>query len=307
MWFKNLQLYRFSKSFAPGAEALEERLAPFAFRPCRKLEPFCHGWVSPLGRSGKQLVHAQGQYLMLALQKEQKVIPAAVVKDLLEDRVAEIETGEGRRVGRRERDQLRDRLLVELLPQALARRTRTPALVAPEPGWLIVDSANRKGSDELTAALREAVGTLAVVAPTAELSVSGTLSNWVLHGSPKGVAIEDECELRDKADERSTIRCRRQDLESAEIRAHLDRGMEVSKLALSWQENVSFVLDDNLALKRLRFLDLIQQQADDVDTETEAERFDVEMAIMAPTLTALLGDLVTWFGGSDKAFEGAAA
>jgi recombination associated protein RdgC len=301
MWFRNLQLYRFSKPFTLSAEALEERLAKFAFIPCRKLDPFSQGWVSPIGREGKQLVHTQGTHVMLALQKEQKIVPASVVRDLLEDRVADLEAGEQRTVGRREREQQRERLLMELLPLALSRRIRTFALLAPDSGWLMVDSASRKGSDELTALLREAIGTLPVVAPSMEHSVAGILTNWVMHGAPKGLVIEDECELRDKADEGGTIRCRHQDLGTTEIRAHLDNGMEISKLALSWQENVSFVVDDKLAIKRLRFLDLIQEQADDVDIETEAERFDVDMAIMAPTLTAMLAEVEDWFGGLDSA------
>ncbi len=300
MWFKNLQLYCFSQPFALSAEALEERLAGFAYVPCRKLEPFCRGWVPPLGRSGIQLVHAQGSHSMVSLQKEEKIVPAAVVRDLLEDRIAEVQAGESRKVGRREREQMREALMVELLPMALSRRSRTFALIAPESGWLIVDSASRKGADELTASLRDALGTFPVVAPSVRHSVSATLSNWLVHGPPAGVNIEDECELRDQSDESGTIRCRGQNLESSEIRAHLDGGMEVSKLGVYWKENVSFVLDDTLAVKRLRFLDGVQQQANDAETESDADRFDVDMAIMAPTLTSLLTELVEWFGGTEQ-------
>ena len=229
MWFKNLQLYSFSQPFALSVEALEERLAGFAYVPCRKLEPFCRGWIPPLGRSGMQLVHTQGSYSMVCSQREEKIVPAAVVRDLLEDRIAEVQAGENRKVGRREREQMREALTVELLPMALSRRSRTFALVAPASGWLIVDAASRKGADDLTALLRDALGTFPVVAPTVRHSVSATLSNWLMHGPPAGVNIEDECELRDQSNERATIRCRGQDLESS------------TKLTLSFQERPSLL------------------------------------------------------------------
>jgi recombination associated protein RdgC len=71
------------------------------------------------------------------------------------------------------------------------------------------------------------------------------------------------------------------------------------KIAVSWNERLSFVLDEAMGIKRLRFLDLVQEQASDVDAADAAERFDVDFAIMAGELAAFLPRLMELFGGEN--------
>jgi hypothetical protein len=69
-----------------------------------------------------------------------------------------------------------------------------------------------------------------------------------------------------------------------EIKNHLDSGKQVIKLAMSWADRLSFVLDESLAVKRLKFLDLIQEQAADIEAFDETEQFDADFSIMSAEL-----------------------
>ena len=77
------------------------------------------------------------------------------------------------------------------------------------------------------------------------------------------------------------------------------------RLGLTWNDKVSFVLTEQLHLKRLSFLNIIEREtAEELDNEDE--RFDIDFTLMTGELSKLLGDLVKALGG-DKAPERARA
>jgi recombination associated protein RdgC len=297
MWFKNLHLFRLAAPFEHSAEELEEQLARARFRPCGSLELATLGWVPPLGRRGSQLVHATAGHLMICACREEKVLPASVVREVVEEKVAEIEDQQMRAVRRKEREGIRDEVLQDLLPRAFTRSSLTCAWIAPQQGWLVVDAANRKRAEDLASLLRKSLGSLEAVAPKVARDPIATMTAWLVQGRcAPGFELEDECELRDPAGEGGIVRCRRQDLAADEIRGHLAAGKQAVKLALAWNERLSFVLGEDLGVRRLRFEDLVREQADS-GAEDEAARFDADFAVMALELAAFLPALMEAFGG----------
>ena len=127
------------------------------------------------------------------------------------------------------------------------------------------------------------------------------MTQWLLNNkAPDDITIEDECELRSPEEAGGIIRCKRHDLALPEIKNHLDTGKEVIKLAVSWADRISFIIDENLSVKRLRFLELIQDQVADIETDDEAARFDVDFSIMSAELANFLPRLIELFGGENK-------
>jgi len=300
MWFKNLQLYRFTKPFEHTAETLETALQQRTSRLCGPHEEMSHGWSSPLGRKGEMLVHAANNFLMICATKEEKIIPASVVREYVNERVDKIEDTQARKVRKKERDNIRDDVMTELLPRALSRTLHTFAYIDLKEGWLVVDSASVKKAEEFTALLRKTIGSLPVVPPTTNESPHIVLTEWLTKNNhPAEFGVEDECELRAADAEGSIVRCKRQDLGSPEIQAHLKAGKQVAKMALNWRDRLTFVLDDSMAIKRVRFLDVIQEQVDDVETEDEAQRFDVDFSIMTLELSLFIKQLFEAFGGEN--------
>ena len=50
MWFKNLQVYRFTRPFELSLEELETQLESMTFSPCGSQEQAKFGWISPQGK-----------------------------------------------------------------------------------------------------------------------------------------------------------------------------------------------------------------------------------------------------------------
>ncbi len=301
MWFKNLQLYRFTKPFEYNAETLEASLQTKTSRLCGPHEEMSQGWSSPLGRKGEMLVHAANGFLMICATKEEKILPASVIREHVDERVDKIEETQARKVRKKERDNIRDDVMTELLPRALSRTLHTYAYIDPKEGLLVVDCASTKKAEEFTALLRKTLGSLPVVVPTTNESPHVIMTEWLTKSNhPPEFGIEDECELRAADTEGSLVRCKRQDLGSPEIKQHLKAGKLVSKLSLNWRDRLTFVLDEHFAIKRVRFLDIVQEQVDDVERDDAAARFDVDFSIMTLELSLFIKQLFDAFGGENK-------
>lgn len=301
MWFKNLRLYRLSGPFDYSAEALGERLTGKAFTPCGRNALFSYGWEAPLGPQGEMLVHAVNGCYLVCARREEKIMPAGVVRDMVREKVEAIEAAQSRKVRKRERDALRDELIQELLPRALCRTSRTFAYIAPSQGWLVVNASSSKTAEALLSLLRATLGTLAVTPLAVRQKPAAVMTRWLLSDDlPAGLVLEDECVLQSPLEEGGVVRCRRVDLESDEVRAHLDAGRQVERLALCWNESFSFLLDADLAIKRLRFSDVTREHADDLGAEDEAARFDADFSIMTLELSRFLAALSDFFGGEDR-------
>lgn len=301
MWFRNLTLYRLSQPFGLDVETLEEKLAEKTSRALGNMESEFTGWAEPLGKEGRQLVHTVGNCMLLCARKEEKILPAAAVRELVEARAVEIEEKEGREVRARERRELKETVLLEMIPQAFSKSSRQYGYIDTQNGWLVVDTATARRAEEFIDLLRACLGTFPVVPLQVEEEPVDIMTQWLkLGGAPSEIQIEDECELRDLVEDGAIVRVRREDLFSDEIRVHLDAGKRVMKLALTWEERVSFVLDEKFQLKRLRFQDAVLDEAGESGAETAAERFDADFALMTGEFARFLPALISIFGGEEK-------
>ncbi len=235
---------------------------------------------------------------MLCLGKEEKVLPAAVINEILAERCSELEEKQARRLRRKERENLRDEIVFDLLPKALSYSRRTYAYIDTKDQWLVIDAGSQNSTDEFTSFLRKSLDSLPISVPITEIRPASVMTQWLNeHITPNDLNLEDECELRSVDHENNTIRCKRQDLLSDEIQSHLKAGKECIKLALSWNDRLNFVLDESLNLKRLRFLELVQEQASEIQSEDATDIFDADFSIMSLELAAFFPRLLELFGG----------
>ena len=121
MWFKNLRIYRLTKTFPFTSDELNAALDDGRFTPCGKLDPFKFGWVPPLGRHGSELIHTANGYTMICAKRQEKILPAGVIKEHLDEKILEIQDQEGRRISRKERDGMKDEIIFSLMPRAFVK------------------------------------------------------------------------------------------------------------------------------------------------------------------------------------------
>ena len=301
MWFNNLLIYRFTERPQLDLEQLATALAGKPANPCNSQELFSYGFVAPFGKEhDAPLVHVSQDFRLVATRKEERMLPSRVVKDAVNEKVEEIEVQQMRKVYKKEKDQIKDEIIQTLLPRAFIRKSRTFATIAPEQGLILVNTASAKKAEELLSCLREAVGALPIRPVATKIAPSATLTEWVkAQEAPADFYLLDECELRDAGEEGGLVRCKKQDLTSDEIQQHLAAGKQVTQLSLAWQDKLSFVLDDKLTIKRLRFEDILQEQADQDDGDDAAVQFDASFTLMMLTLSDFLPALFNALGGEE--------
>ncbi|MFN3579306.1 MAG: recombination-associated protein RdgC [Pseudomonas sp.] len=300
MWFRNLLLYRFSQTIPFSETELLDALSARPARPCGSQETHTLGWTTPFGRHSENVLQVANGYWLIALRKEERILPGSVVRETLGEKVEEIEARDGRKVYKKERDTLKDDIIMSLLPRAFTRTQTTLACIAPSEGWIAVDSSSSKRAEDLLNLLRECTGSLPVRPVSVKMAPAASMTDWVKTSqAPEGLVIGDECELRDTSEGGGVIRCKRQDLASDEIQQHLTVGKQVSQLSLQWQEKLSFSLDDKLTVKRLRFEDLLRDEADDQGGDDMAAQLDASFTIMAKSLSEFIPSLTQALGGEE--------
>ena len=301
MWFKNLRAYRLSAKFDLSADQLHDKLLEHEFKPCGKTQFSRVGWVAPLGDSSELLVHAANGKLLLCMRREERVLPASVVRDEVRARVAIIEQEQERKVSRRERDAFKNDIVMDYLPRAFTRSSTIYAYIDMAADWFFVDSSSASRAEDLISLLRESIGSLPLLLPEVNNSPAAAMTSWLQYGSlPANLELGSECELRELLEGGGVVRCRRQDLTSEEIQTHLNAGKHVVKLAMSWSEQLSLVISEDLSLRRLRFAQRLLDNNEDIDSEDHAARFDADFALMTEVLTPLMDSILVYFGGENR-------
>jgi len=293
MWFKNLYLFKFEKDFSLNADELHQELGKKPFTPCSATQRESMGWVAPLGKGTSSLTHASGNNILMSMARQERLLPAAVIKETLEEKIEAIELKDDRKVSAREKKDMREDIEHELLPRAFTRTQRIDAWIDTKNGWLILNTPSAPRAETFTKLLRTTLGTLPVTLPDAEVSPAVAMTDWLSKGKlPSPFVLGLECELKDQGDEKGVASFRQHDLDADEIQTSLQAGKYVSKLAIEWDEKISFVLSEDLQIKKLKFLDVLEEQLQDNDPQTHAEHLDIQFALMTGEVAGMLKDLM---------------
>ncbi|MDP3440046.1 MAG: recombination-associated protein RdgC [Azonexus sp.] len=299
MWFKNLQLYRLPTPWNIELAKFDELLSRAPFNRCASNEPMSKGWVSP--RRDGSLVFSLGGQWLIALAVEQRLLPSSVVNEEVKDRAEAMEAQQGYAPGRKQLKELRERVTEELMPRAFTRRSSTFVWVDPKNGWFCVDASSPGKAEEVIEHLRHCLDEFPLTMLHTQVSPTSAMADWLAGGeAPAGFTIDRDCELKAAGEEKAAVRYVRHPLDgdeiAGEIKAHLASGKLPTKLALTWDDRISFVLTEKLEIKRLAFLDLLKEQAEKT-AEHADEQFDADFALMTGEFARFLPQVVEALGG----------
>ncbi len=295
MWFRNLQIYRLPQNWGLTAESLAEKLAARPFQPCGSQDMTSRGWTSPT-RDDRFVMAVGGQFL-IALAVEQKLLPSSVINQAAADKAEIIEEQQGLKPGRKQMKEIKEAVLQELLPRAFTRRRKAFAWINPIAGWLVVDAPSPARAEEIIDALRDSLDELPVQMVKTHLSPVSVMSDWLAANQASGdFTIDLDCELRAVTDEKAAVRYVRHALDGKDVKDHLAAGKLPTRIALTFDDRVSFILTEKMCIKRLAFLDIIKEEA-----ERQADAADMQMeadfALMSGELSRLIPAVFEALGG----------
>ncbi|OBY54021.1 recombination-associated protein RdgC [Aggregatibacter aphrophilus] len=296
-WFKNAMIYRLTKSLDWSEKTLSDALENNQYHSCNQSEMSKFGWSTPL-KGSELLYFTVGKQILLLAQKEEKILPAHVIKRELDARVEKLEQAENRKLKKVEKQTLKDNVVATLLPRSFSKYQQTALWINAENNLIYIDAASAKRAEEALALLRKSLGSLPVVPLSFANEPSLIMQEWVAKESiPQWLVSLEEAELRDANN--GVIRCKQQALDSDEILS-LVNSKYVTKLALEWEEHLSFVLNEDCSLKRLKFAEQIREKNDDILKEDYAQRFDADFVLMTGILSKLTENLLHDFGGEKE-------
>ena len=299
MWFRNLQIFRLTPEWAYTTDSLSLALHKGLFHGCGATERVARGWVPPRGEDG-ELVFSVAHQQLIALGVEQKLLPASVVRQYALAKLTEIEAAQGYKPGRKQRRDVTDQLEIELLPRAFVKRGLTYVWIDPVNRWLLVDASSSTRADEVMEHLKLSLGELPITLVKTQLAAASAMTQWLAAGhAPGGFSIDRDCELCAAAEERAAVRYVRHNLDSDEVRSHIAAGKAATRLALTWNDRISFVLTEQLQVKRVAFLDLLKEDAER-QNENADDLFAANFTLMCGELAQLLGDLLEALGGEGE-------
>lgn len=302
MWFKQASLFQFSKSLKLTQQDLSDALSPLSFTPCLPSLSSSMGWVSPIDQNNTQLVYGSKRFWMICLQFEEKILPAGVIRQALEEKIEEIEKKESRKIRGKEKQNLKDDIIQTLLPKAFTQKSRIHAMIDLEQRYLIINSNHAKKIERFVAFLKRAIAPIDLKSPDIKKPAS-VMTHWLKEDAPDGFVIGQSCVLQDSKQERRIIRCQHQDLLANAIQSLLKDGCDIAQLALSWKEQLQFVLTNTFSLKNIKFQNAVIELSHADNTETPQQRFDADFVIMTEILSQLMNELLALFSQVQVAME----
>jgi len=297
--FKNLIVYRIAAGWSVGAAEMEATLAKARFVECGATQPLSLGWTEPRGVAHGPLAEVVAGQLLLKLATEQKVLPASVVKRRVDAMAAHIEQSSGRKPGKKQKKELKDEALLELLPQAFTKQAAINVWIDAKQMLLMVDASSPARADEVVTLLVKSFDGLSISHVATVESPAVAMTRWLATGdAPVGFSIDRECELKSADEMKSVVRYARHPLDTDEVRRHIQEGKLPTKLALTWQGRVSFLLTEAMQIKKIAFLDGVFDGAG--TSGGDDDRFDADAAIATGELRQLIPDLLAALGGEQE-------
>ena len=296
-------VYRIAPEWQGELGALEEALAKTPFQECGATQERSSGWVPPRGEAHGLLAESVGGQWILRFMTEAKMLPGTVLARKVKEKAARIEQETGRKPGKKETKELKEEAKLDLLPMAFTKQGSTWVWIDPGARLLVLDTGAQARADEIVTALVDALPGLAVALLDTQTSPQAAMAHWLKEQEPPvGFSIDRECELKAADETKAVVRYARHPLDIEEVQAHITAGKLPTKLAMTWDDRVSFVLTEGLQLKKISFQDTVFEGLSQDDGG-----FDADVAIATGELSKLIPDLIEALGGEGRTELGGAA
>ncbi len=300
--FKNLIVYRIGPGWAANSAELEAGLEKMVFVECGATQAVSAGWAPPRGVAHAPLLESVGGQWLMKLVVEQRVVPSAVVKRRVDERAAQIEQATGRKPGKKQQKELKEEVLLDLLPQAFTKQAAIRVWLNPKDRLLLIDASSPAKADDVVTHLVKAAEGLALTPLHTAQSPAAAMSEWLTTGEPPaGFSVDRECELKSPDETKSAVRYARHALDIDEVRQHIAGGKVPTQLALTWQGRVSLLLTESMQVKKIAFLEgVFEGSASNAGKPKADEAFEADAAIATGELGKLIPDLIDALGGEQQ-------
>lgn len=302
MLFSNARFAKLTK-LDVSSDDLQAKLKEFAYKPAEPSAATSCGWVSPFHDYSETMALSQDKSHLLSIKIEEKSVPASVIKNELDKKISASKLNNpSLKFSKKEISEMKERIAAELLPKVLPSFSYINLYLDLTNGLLVINTTSDNKCDFAVDMLRKLLGSDFAIAPfDIQTDPSQAMTYWISEWDiPAGFIAGDECKLKDSGEEKTEITYKKHDLKDESIREYLS-SMLVTKLALEIPNEISFQLDANACLSKIKFLDVYKEKkkeslsSDSPDAKSAAAELDVDFAIMRGAFKELLPRVVEMF------------
>lgn len=287
MWFNNILVYSYqSKQMFTQIQAMEQE----HLKPCPPHARFTFGWVAPFEQA---LTHEVAGCIMICLGKEERILPRSVIQRHLNEKIKALETERGFAVKRSERAQLAEDIEFELLPKAFCLQKKLYALFDTVEQRLILNTSSVNQAAQLLALLRKSIPDIQIEPVSSPDNLALRFNNWINHPNdlPSNFELASDCVLSSLDNEKKRFACKGGEL--AELQLLLAQGFSATEVSLIWYERIQFTLTQTLSLKKIKCLDYIQDELQEIaDMDGEELQRDARLTLLAGELRSLCNGVI---------------
>ena len=282
----------------PDFVTLEKALQQMPFVPATGQQNKSVGWVPPRADGGLFVESVNGQ-LIMRFMVETRQVPASVVRSRVDELAAAIEASTGRKPGKKQRRDLQEQAVAELLPNAFPRKRATWVWIDREKSRLIIDSTSAGVVDDIITALVKLVDGFVAEPQKTVMHPSAAMACWLEDQcAPGDFDIGKACDLKSIDETKAVVRYKNHSLLIHEVEAHIATGKFPTSLDLEWDGRVSFTLTDDLKLKKISFSDGVLEQSK--AQGQRADDFDGNVVMATSEIGQMLDELIAELDGVEK-------
>ena len=282
----------------PDFVTLEKALQQMPFDITTGQETKSVGWVPPRSDGGL-FVESVNSQLIMRFMAETRQVPASVVQSRVDEMVSEWEATTGRKPGKKERRELKEQAVAELLPNAFPRKRATWVWIDREKRRLIIDSTSTGTVDDIITALVKLVDGFVADPLQTVTSPATAMACWLEDQcAPGDFDIGKACELKSIDETKAVVRYKNHSLLIHEVEAHIATGKFPTSLDLEWDGRVRFTLTDSLQLKKITFSDGVLEQSK--SQGQRADDFDGSVLLATSEIGQMLDELIAELDGVVK-------
>lgn len=306
--FTNILAYRMldpARLHALGTDELNELLGNKPARLPTFSELSCIGWSEVLGVDDERVEEIRPQTLMLSVLFAERMLPGKVVRQRVNTKVKEIEKEEERKVYAREKNQIKDSIITEMLPHTFVDQKFIRVLIAGP--HIFIDTTSAKRGEDVLCLLREVLGTLGVKPVTVATTPIAKFTEWyTTRELPTGFALTGDFKASNSHDESDFITGKGTDPGDerlSDLVAQDER--RVGVLGVNWLGNesttVSYTVNEMIGVKGIKWPDEIMDMAS-ADAGEEADQITLMRAtflLLAVEIQKLFKELLDALGGEE--------
>jgi len=277
---KNLTIYKSEKGWKPNFELLRNNLSI----------PGKIGFGWQLMRDDNPVITVGSNHLIVC-EKQEKLLPASVINQELKIRIAQIETEQGYKVGKKMKRDLKEQITEELYSKAFNVSKFFNVWINTDHDLMCIETTSESVADNVMSQLIKDLdwrGNRFVTNRPADflmrqliLSDDSSVGNFSLGAS---------CVLQDRDENGKKITYENESLNSGVVSNYVMEGKKPVKLEVMIDGGECiFTIDNNYVISKITLPDIVENRS---DFDTDDDYFDNQFAISAGQCIGIINALI---------------